>query len=278
MRRWKPTHETEISAQNFLALHGRIHSIEDRCAYSRLLQDLRHPTRPFIVSFLNAHAANLSWNSPSLVEVLLESDLVLRDGIGVELGLRAFGYPRGVNMNGTDLIPEIARAYSGRHAALFGTQSPWLDRARKKLESAGLVVVASHHGFDAHDTYLELAAAARPELIILAMGMPKQEELAVRLRERLTHPSLIVNGGAILDFLGGKVTRAPELMRRTRTEWAYRLWLEPRRLAPRYLLGIPAFFHHVAVTRAVCSTPPPVPASAPDADLSRQQHLAPPGP
>jgi exopolysaccharide biosynthesis WecB/TagA/CpsF family protein len=83
------------------------------------------------------------------------------------------------------------------------------------------------------------------------MGMPNQEYLAVCLRERLSHPVLIVNGGAVLDFLGGKVTRAPKVMRNTGTEWAYRLFLEPRRLARRYLLGIPAFFSRVALTRLV---------------------------
>jgi len=46
----------------------------------------------------------------------------------------------------------------------------------------------------------------------------------VRLRERLTDPVLIVNGGAILDFLGGKVMRARELLRNTGLEWVYRLY------------------------------------------------------
>jgi exopolysaccharide biosynthesis WecB/TagA/CpsF family protein len=132
---------------------------------------------------------------------------------------------------------------------LFGTRSPWLDTARQKLEAEGLVVVACHDGFSEPEKYLELAEETKPELIILAMGMPKQEDIAVRLRERLSHPVLIVNGGAILDFLGGKVTRAPELMRSIGLEWLYRLYLEPKRLARRYLLGIPVFFSHVVVTR-----------------------------
>ena len=235
--------------REFLELHRRIHCIEDERAHEALLEQLQHPSRPYIVSFVNAHAANLGWNTPSMLESLLRSDLLLRDGIGVKLGLKAFGLPYGLNMNGTDLIPQIARAYKGRRAALFGTRSPWLDSARQKLEAEGLVVVACHDGFAAPEVYLDLAAETKPELIILAMGMPKQEDIAVRLRERLSHPVLIVNGGAILDFLGGKVTRAPELMRNTGLEWVYRLYLEPQRLAKRYLLGIPVFFSHVAVTR-----------------------------
>jgi N-acetylglucosaminyldiphosphoundecaprenol N-acetyl-beta-D-mannosaminyltransferase len=134
---------------------------------------------------------------------------------------------------------------------LFGTTSPWLDRACEKLEAAGVTVVASHHGFSPAQTYVDMAVSWRPDLIILAMGMPKQELVASRLRDRLTHPVLIVNGGAILDFLGEKVTRAPRFMQCTGTEWLYRLLVEPRRLARRYVVGIPAFFAHIARSRAV---------------------------
>ncbi|HVG64265.1 MAG TPA: WecB/TagA/CpsF family glycosyltransferase [Hyalangium sp.] len=244
-----PDRTRATRAREFFELHQRIHCIPDAQAHDALLEELKHPSRPYIVSFVNAHAANLGWNTPAMLESLLRSDLLLRDGIGVKLGLKAFGRPYGLNMNGTDFIPKIARAYQGRRAALFGTRSPWLDTARQKLEAEGLVVVACHDGFSPPEKYLELAEETKPELIILAMGMPKQEDIAVRLRERLSHPVLIVNGGAILDFLGGKVTRAPELMRQIGMEWLYRLYLEPKRLARRYLLGIPVFFSHVAVTR-----------------------------
>ncbi|WP_224363495.1 WecB/TagA/CpsF family glycosyltransferase [Hyalangium versicolor] len=246
-----PERTLAARTRDFLELHRRIHLIEDERAHDALLERLQHPERPYIVSFVNAHAANLGWNTPGMLESLLRSDLLLRDGIGVKLGLKAFGHAPGLNMNGTDFIPKIARAYRGRRAGLFGTRSPWLDTARRKLEDEGLNVVACHDGFSPPEKYLELAAETKPELIILAMGMPKQEDIAVRLREHLSQPVLIVNGGAILDFLGGKVSRAPELMRNTGLEWVYRLYLEPQRLAKRYLLGIPVFFSHVAVTRLV---------------------------
>ena len=240
-------------ARAFRDLHRRIHCIESVSAQEALLDELLHPSRPYIVSFVNAHAANLGWKTPGMLESLLNSDLLLRDGIGVKLGLKALGLPCGLNMNGTDLIPKIARRYKGRRAALFGTRAPWLDHARQKLQAEGLDVVACHDGFSSPETYLELAAATQPALIILAMGMPKQEDIAIRLRARLTNPVLIVNGGAVLDFLGGKVTRAPKLLRNLGLEWLYRLYLEPQRLAQRYLLGIPEFFSHVAVTRLLGS-------------------------
>lgn len=246
-----PKRGINACARDFLELHRRIHCINDQRARNQLLEQLQSPSRPFTISFVNAHVANLAWETPSILESLLESDLLLRDGVGVEIALKVFGWPHGLNMNGTDFIPQIARAYAGRRVALFGTCSPWLDRAREKLESEGLLVVTSHHGWSPPETYLGLAAKAKPDLVILAMGTPKQEYVAVRLREQLAHPVLIVTGGAVLDFLGGKVTRAPTVMRNTGTEWLYRLSREPRRLTRRYLVGIPAFFSHVALTRLV---------------------------
>jgi exopolysaccharide biosynthesis WecB/TagA/CpsF family protein len=73
------------------------------------------------------------------------------------------------------------------------------------------------------------------------MGMPRQEEMACVLRAALTHPCLIVCGGAIIDFLGGRAPRAPVWMRRFGLEWVYRLMQEPGRLFRRYVLGNPLF-------------------------------------
>jgi exopolysaccharide biosynthesis WecB/TagA/CpsF family protein len=78
-------------------------------------------------------------------------------------------------------------------------------------------------------------------LIVLGMGMPRQELVACSLRAQLDYPCLIVCGGAIIDFLGGKTARAPAWMRRLGLEWVYRLAQEPGRLFRRYVLGNPLF-------------------------------------
>jgi N-acetylglucosaminyldiphosphoundecaprenol N-acetyl-beta-D-mannosaminyltransferase len=237
---------TAARERHILELLERIRIIEDEAAEAALLEELVRPERPFILSFVNAHAVNLGWNQPELLDGLLRSDMLLRDGIGVQLGLQAFQRPYGLNMNGTDFIPKLALRYAGQRAALFGTRSPWLEEAAARLEAWGLTIVACHQGFDPPETYLRLAAETKPDLILLAMGMPKQEEVAVRLREHLSHPVLIVNGGAILDFISEKVPRAPLVLRQARMEWLFRLAVEPRRLFSRYVLGIPLFFGHVA--------------------------------
>ncbi|MGC5257555.1 WecB/TagA/CpsF family glycosyltransferase [Gordonia sp. DT218] len=239
------------STGNFHTLHMCICCVDSDTAYDELVASLGRPAGPFVVSFVNAHAANLAWRTPALYRDLVSSDLVLRDGVGVQLALRVFGRPVGLNMNGTDFIPRLLKCYAGRRVALFGTQEPWLHNAREILTSQGLSVVAEHDGYSSVDTYVELAERVEPELVILAMGMPKQEAVAAALRRRLTYPVVVVNGGAILDFLGGRVDRAPAAVRRWGLEWAYRLYLEPHRLARRYLVGIPVFLIHLGAARMV---------------------------
>jgi exopolysaccharide biosynthesis WecB/TagA/CpsF family protein len=209
----------------------------------QLLDSLARPTEPLVLAFVNAHAMNSAAASEDFFNALMTADLVVRDGIGMAILLRLLNQAPGLNLNGTDLIPKVMARYAGRSIALFGTQDPYLTRARELVETR--IAPASHcvaaHGFLETSAYLQLAAQHRPSLIVLGMGMPRQEEVAAVLRSALGYPCLIVCGGAIIDFLGNKTSRAPALMRRTGLEWAYRLALEPRRLFRRYLLGNPVF-------------------------------------
>jgi N-acetylglucosaminyldiphosphoundecaprenol N-acetyl-beta-D-mannosaminyltransferase len=213
---------------------------------ARLLDRLRNPTGPTIVSFLNAHAVNLAWNSPELAEALLASDVLLRDGVGVEIALKRCGLPVGRNSNGTDLIPRIADRYRGRRVAVYGTRDPWLADAAAKLTERGNQVVDTADGFASDTTtYVERFRTHSPDLVILAMGMPKQELIAVQLRAAAgDRPVVIVNGGAIADFLAGKVSRAPKELQALRLEWVFRLVQEPRRLFKRYVIGNAVFLAH----------------------------------
>jgi exopolysaccharide biosynthesis WecB/TagA/CpsF family protein len=209
----------------------------------QLLDWLLHPGEARVLAFVNAHAMNLVAESEPFYHSLCAADVVVRDGIGVALLMQLLNQTPGQNLNGTDLIPKVLARANGLPIALFGTQDPWLSNAaqavRERLAPDSELVVAN--GFLGLQEYIRLAARHRPRLIVLGMGMPRQEEVAVALRAALGSPCLIVCGGAILDFLGGKVPRAPEWMRRAGLEWAFRLGREPRRLWVRYVHGNPKF-------------------------------------
>ena len=145
--------------------------------------------------------------------------------------------PAGENMVGTAFIPEILDQAKGRALALWGTQEPYTSIAAQALKAAGHRVVSVVDGFQPIGVYREALSRDRPTLIVLGMGMPKQEDVSLSLRGALVEQCLFVNGGAILDYYSGRFSRAPEIWLRLGIEWVYRLMLEPRRLASRYLIG-----------------------------------------
>jgi N-acetylglucosaminyldiphosphoundecaprenol N-acetyl-beta-D-mannosaminyltransferase len=218
----------------------RVHSAAGE---QQLLEWLVRPGEPRVLAFVNAHAMNAAAQSRQFFNSLMSADLLLRDGLGMAILLRLLNQRPGRNLNGTDLIPRILARYEGATVALFGTQDPYLSRARAVVTS--LIAPGAHcvaaHGFLDTSRYLRLAAAHRPAIIVLGMGMPRQEEVAGVLRAALGFPCLIICGGAIIDFLGDKSPRAPVWVRRAGLEWAFRLALEPRRLFKRYVIGNPLF-------------------------------------
>lgn len=224
----------------------RVHGADGQ---RQLLQWLAHQSRPHVLAFVNAHAMNSAACDGAFFDTLRGADTVLRDGIGMAVLMALLNQRPGLNLNGTDLIPRLLRAHAGQPIALFGTQEPWLSRARVAVarDLAPDSVCVTAHGFLPPERYVEMAVAHRPRLIVLAMGMPRQEQVAQALRAALFEPCLIVCGGAILDFIGGRAVRAPAALRRCGLEWAWRLVCEPRRLFRRYVLGNPLF-----MARAVC--------------------------
>lgn len=207
-----------------------------------------------IVSWLNAHALTLSQKNASLASDILKSSYVFRDGVGISVLLRLAGLPSGFNLNGTDLIPEIIRLYAGKKIALLGTQEPFLSKAAKVIqERMGGQVVLCVDGFQDAHVYAERLAQQPVDLVILAMGMPKQEGIATYLAENAAiKPCLILNGGAILDFMADRFPRAPLAWRKCRLEWLYRLIQEPKRLWRRYILGGILFvIHAIQISRTM---------------------------
>jgi exopolysaccharide biosynthesis WecB/TagA/CpsF family protein len=221
-------------------LVDRLQIVGSAVERSAVIQSIGDANGPLVVSFVNAHAFNLAWKNAAFHRSLMDADVLLRDGVGVSKLLKLLGRRDGVNMNGTDLIPELLKLRC-HDVALFGTRDPYLDGAARRLAERGVDVKVMIDGFQPDDVYLDAVHRHRPALVILAMGMPKQERLSCLLRQQVSWPCVIVNGGAILDFMSGRVRRAPRIVRAMQFEWAYRLMMEPRRLGKRYVVGNLAF-------------------------------------
>jgi exopolysaccharide biosynthesis WecB/TagA/CpsF family protein len=230
------------------SLIKKIRRVPDEAALTALFLDLgpQKITKPVRVAFVNAHAVNLGQRHPDFLGYLFESNYILRDGSGMKILFKMLGRDPGLNMNGTDLIPRLMEAYKGKDAALLGTQEPYLGQAAALVAQKGVNPVLSMDGFRQDREYVEALREHRPFLIILGMGMPKQERIAALLARELDYPCVIICGGAILDFMAGRFPRAPLVFRKTGMEWLYRLGKEPRRLFARYVLGNFLFLLHSA--------------------------------
>jgi alpha-1,3-mannosyltransferase len=198
------------------------------------------------VAFANAHTLNVATADPEFRQAL-QSSLVFNDGIGADIASRILygaGFPE--NLNGTDFGPNyLLRTKHRFRIFMLGAKPGTAERAAIRLASLcpQHQIVGCHHGQFDPTRASEIVALVRrsgADVVLVAMGNPKQE---LFLREHLeaTGCRLGIGVGALFDFLAGNVPRAPIWMRRSRLEWAFRLRLEPRRLAGRYLAGIPLF-------------------------------------
>jgi len=239
----KSTGNVEQWIKNWVQLLNKIERVETPVERRHLLMRLAYPAKPFVLAFANAHAMNSSAESNRFFQALCSADVVLRDGSGMATLFKLLKVPPGLNLNGTDLIPELIRQFNKRGIAFFGTKNPYLEQGMKAAQQrfAPQSWFVSENGFLDHEVYIKTAVEERPALIVLGMGMPRQEEVAAILRSALDYPCLIVCGGAIIDFLGGRTPRAPSWMRKLGMEWVFRLGMEPRRLFQRYVIGNPIF-------------------------------------
>lgn len=234
------------------SLIDRLDLIDD-AESEALIQKLASVTTPSTLAFLNQHAYNLAQKDPQLRQGFASMTYLLRDGIGIKWACQLNGRQPKANMNGSDFIPRLVGHFveatpDEYQFFAMGTVDPWLEKGAEHL--------FKHHevqkvdGFQSPTTYLEHIHRHRdPDrftVILLAMGMPKQEELAQRIQAAISGPALIICGGAILDFAANRVKRAPLFFRKTGLEWLYRLLCEPKRLARRYIVGIPQFFYYLA--------------------------------
>ncbi|WP_174274000.1 WecB/TagA/CpsF family glycosyltransferase [Sphingomonas bacterium] len=196
---------------------------------------------PRIFAFANAHSINLARDDPGFAEVL-KGMTVLNDGVGLDLWSKAIhGAPFPANLNGTDLTPIVLAALDKPTKLFLLGSTDEVCRAAAEAIAARFPmarIVGHHHGFFPAADEPALAArirAAGADLVLAGMGQPRQEYWA--RRNAGPTGAVILCIGAWLDFVSGRIVRAPGLVRKLRLEWVYRLMLEPRRLGSRYLVG-----------------------------------------
>lgn len=206
----------------------------------------RSPTR---IAFANANLLNMAYGDAELSR-LLTTFVILNDGAGVNLASRVlYGSPFPENLNGTDFCPAFLDSCPvPLRIYLLGGSASITSRAADVVARRWPrhTVVGAHHGYFSPSEFIPIKksiAEARPDIVLVAMGNGLQEKVVEALVPSCAPCACAV--GAWFDFLAGRVSRAPRLLRAGRMEWIYRLFLEPRRLWRRYLVGNPVFLWRV---------------------------------
>ena len=176
--------------------------------------------------------------------------LSLVDGTPVLWASRLLRTPLPAKISGSDLVmPLLQRAAERGYRVYFLGGAPGVaDLAKSKLEAAlpGIQIVGTDasridvNDLGEADQVAERIRRAEPDLVLVALGAPKQEIWSFTRAEKLK-PAVLIGVGASLDFVAGVQKRAPRWMSKAGLEWLYRLAQEPRRLAARYLLRDPEF-------------------------------------
>lgn len=204
---------------------------------------------------VNVHALNIAFRKPDFRQVLNNSRLTFCDGAGVALGARILGHRIPPRITYADWMWQLAEFAAENRFTLFllGARPGVSDRAAVALRQRvpDLRVVGTHHGyFDARRAspdncrVVELVNSARPNILIVCFGMPKQEEWLSENWDEL-NVNVGLTGGAALDYVSGQLRRGPKWMTDHGLEWLARMIIEPRRLWRRYLLGNPVFLWRI---------------------------------
>lgn len=239
------------SYQKIIEIVGKINSIENKFQYDKFIEGISNPNDITTITFVNAHAINLLYKNTQFFQALDESTFVLRDGVGIEILMKSLKFRPGLNMNGTDFIPElISNILNRKSLAIYGTEAPWLQNTVTHFQAKGIHVIDFANGFLEQEEYLKRIDEFSPDVVLLGMGMPKQEVLAEKIKTHCKNSNMIIIcGGAIIDFLGGRFPRAPLFIRKAKLEWLFRLSKEPKRLFRRYVVGNVEFLWKVVLIK-----------------------------
>lgn len=206
-----------------------------------------------MVATANAEMLMRATHDEELRRILNASALVVPDGAGTVWAARHLGHAMPERVAGYDLAQELLRRApaEGRRVYFFGAAPGVAEKAKAKAEQLypGIEIVGVRNGFFSPADNAAIIAeirAARPDLLLVALGVPKQEKwIAAHLAE-LDVPVAIGVGGT-LDVMAGVMKRAPHWMQKAKLEWLFRGLMQPKRAGR--LLALPKFVLKVHASR-----------------------------
>jgi N-acetylglucosaminyldiphosphoundecaprenol N-acetyl-beta-D-mannosaminyltransferase len=198
---------------------------------------------PAYVCFANVHMVVEAYRDRSFQKILNEAALVAPDGKPVSVFLRLAERLKQDRICGMDIFPDILERAetTGKSVYFYGTTPELLKTISEKAhkEFPALKIAGYHsppfRNLSTGETadIIKVINKVKPDLVFVSLGCPKQEKWMAENKDKIG--ACFLGLGQAFKVYAGEEKRLPQWMRELSLEWAYRLWLEPRRLWRRYL-------------------------------------------
>ena len=215
----------------------------------------RFEQSPRKIFFVNVHTIHLARRNQNFLSIVNNSDLALPDGSGLKIAGKIFSKPIKENLNGTDLTPALLELaeQEGWKVYLLGAGQNIVSNCVSKLHSLfpKLKIAGFHSGYFSNQELpiiLEKINESFPEILLVAMGSPIQEEF-INNHLKNINSSVCIAVGGLFDFLSGDKKRAPIIIRKIGMEWLYRFANDPKSKWERIFIEIPVFLTLVLIKK-----------------------------
>ena len=209
------------------------------------VENLIDARQPSLVATANAEMLLRATHDEELKKILNSAALVVPDGAGTVWAAHHLGFDMPERVAGFDLVQELLKVAPPKSQKIFffGSAPGVAEKAKSKAEElySGINIVGVRDGFfsaDDEPAIIEQIKNAQPDILLAALGVPKQEKWLAKHKEILNVPVSIGVGGT-LDVMAGVVKRAPLWMQKAKLEWLFRAMLQPSRAGR--LVALPKF-------------------------------------
>ena len=223
-------------------LHVEFDNVTMEEAVDRAIELINEDGFKYVVT-PNPEIVWLCRKDEELREAVSSAVLVIPDGIGVIYGAKMLKRPLKEKVPGADFAERVISALAAEHKSvfLFGAKPGVAELAAEKLSEKypGIVIAGTNDGYFSDDEpIIDKINAAKPDLLLVCLGAPKQEKWMKKNADKLSAKLAIGLGGS-LDVYAGVVERAPEKWQKMNLEWLYRIVKQPKRIGRA--MRLPAF-------------------------------------
>ncbi len=206
-----------------------------------------------VVAHVNLHAVSLAYHQTWFRNFLSKAQFVYCDGESVRWAAKTLKKPVPTKVGFTRWIWDLAKLCDkeGFRLFLLGARPGVAEEAARRFKASypTLAVAGTQQGYFDHQgaanrQVIERINQARPDVVVVAFGMPLQEKW-IQDNWAFLERGIYLPGGGVLDYAAGCNVSAPLWLIHLHLEWLFRIWREPRRLCQRYFTEIPLFFLRV---------------------------------